>query len=148
MKAHKGTSSKDNKFVEWLTDQLKQKGWTYADLSREIARINPDRPNVSPAISLLMARKRNLGDELAVDIADALQISHQSLFAIARLTRDSSAYETEIGEYTKSINEALSIISDHETRARILRKTLRYVNIEVQDELEKRVMGQKIRRDA
>jgi len=82
-----GTMDDTNPFVEWLQEQLQEKGWTVAELARRA-----DTPQ--SGLVNIVNRQKNLGIDVAKRIARALGISQIELFARALLIDEPIEPET------------------------------------------------------
>lgn len=124
-----GTKDPHNPFVEWLLSELER-----LQISREeLAR----RSGVgSSAITNIVSRTKNLGEDLAKKLANGLGVPQAEVFRRAGLLDDESSITEEQSDYAREITRTISKIKDPEKRRRIGLKLKAIAALEV-DEIER-----------
>lgn len=80
------------KFIQWLLEELNQRGWSQADLARR-SRITPTQ------ISRILSGSRNPGTEALTAIAGALNVPAAMLFQLAGVLPPESASPPDLDEW-------------------------------------------------
>jgi transcriptional regulator with XRE-family HTH domain len=84
-------------FSDWLREQLKERGWNQAELSR---RSGISQPHITKALN----GERNFGEQSIKAIAEALQFPPEKVFRIAGILPPISKERSQLGELTYLIN--------------------------------------------
>lgn len=84
-------------FSEWLHNQLKEHGWTQAELAR--------RSGISPSqITRVLSGSRGLGEQSVRAIADAFKLPPEEVYRAASLLPPISKERSQLSELTYLIN--------------------------------------------
>jgi transcriptional regulator with XRE-family HTH domain len=117
-KCHVTMSATMNTFSEWLNQQIKQRGWTQAELARQA---DVSRTSISDVLS----EKRNVGHELAMALAQGLKIAPEEVYRQAGLLPKghqindyASRLAYRISQLPEEDQEVIDVLIDGLTRKR------------------------------